>query len=298
MRIVIASYDRVRPLIHGEVGAEGLKLIFEEPGTIPATELLEKKAVSACELSMYDYLTALDQGNGSFTAIPVFPSRRFFHGDIYVRVHADIAQPFDLRGKRIGIANNRNIGIVWIKGILKHEYGINPNEIHWLDLEDEAGKSPETMLAKGEIDAWITSVCRPGQGLARRLFANYKREEQAFFQKTGIFPITHTLVVRNDILQNHPWVAQNLVKAFEEAKRKCMAEIAGSGAPKAAHPWLVSAVEETKRIMGEDYWPYGLEKNRQVLQTLVAWAYEQGVIGKQVVVEELFFAPTVYPFAG
>ncbi len=148
------------------------------------------------------------------------------------------------------------------------------------------------MLENGELDAFIAprapSCFLNGSPRVNRLFEDYVSVEKAYFQKTGIFPIMHVIAIRDEILERHPWVAQNLYQAFVEAKNKVYEGFNQTAALKVTLPWLVSEIEQTKKLMGEDFWPYGLQNNRATLEALVSYSYEQGLIKNKLSVEELF----------
>jgi 4,5-dihydroxyphthalate decarboxylase len=248
-----------------------------------------------------------------FIAIPVFPSRMFRHGSIYVSARAGIRTPGDLVGKRIGTPEFQMTAPVWIRGILAEHYGVPVDSVtYFTGGEEEPGRSEKQkldlpasiriqpigptqtlsrMLADGEIDALHTarmpSTYAPG-GAVRRLFEDYRTVEQQYFRDTGIFPIMHTIVIRRDVYERNRWVAQSLQKAFVQAQRRTYEDLYVTAALKAMLPWLTAHVEETRALMGEDYWPYGFEQNRRTLDTFLRYHHESGLSKRRLGAEELF----------
>ena len=211
---------------------------------------------------------------------------------------------------------------VWIRGILQDEYGVDPASVEYctggeeepgrdeklkLDLPAKfrvtrigAGQTLAAMLADGEIDALhaaripSTFVSRPGT--VRRLFENYVDVERAYYQKTRIFPIMHTVVIRRDVYKANPWIAQSLTKAFEQAKQRVYQNLYTTSALTTMLPWQVAQVEEVRRDMGDDWWPYGFEPNRHVLDTFLRYHHEQGLSSRRLQPEELFAPETLSSF--
>jgi 4,5-dihydroxyphthalate decarboxylase len=205
---------------------------------------------------------------------------------------------------------------VWIRGILSDDYGVAVNSVTYytgglettgrseklkLDLPADIHVQPikpdqtlAAMLATGEIDALHTarmpSTYRNGAGKVKRLFDDFERVEREYFRRTGIFPIMHTVVIRRELFEREPWVAQSLYKAFCAAQRSTYDDLAETAASKAMLPWLMAHVEETRREMGNDFWPYGFKRNRDTLATFLRYSYEQG-LSKELLAPERLFAP-------
>ncbi|WP_067929386.1 4,5-dihydroxyphthalate decarboxylase [Alicyclobacillus shizuokensis] len=317
------NYDRIGALIDGTVRPKGIELnhLNMEVEEI-FWRMMRHQEFDVAELSLSSFLIAVDRGFPKFKAIPVFMSRSFRHSSIYIHTGAGIREPADLRGKRIGLPEYQLTACLWVRGILEHEYGVRPTDVLWfqggeerpgriekvaVDLPSDIriqpipeGRTLNEMLETGELDALIaprapSSLVRGSSNVAR-LFPNYVDVEIAYFQKTGIFPIMHVVVIREEILDRHPWVAMNLFEAFEAAKRQVYEGFAQTAALKVTLPWLTYEVERTKAIMGEDFWPYGLEANRTTLEAAISYSYEQGLIHRRIGVEELFAAPTLERF--
>jgi 4,5-dihydroxyphthalate decarboxylase len=241
------------------------------------------------------------------TAIPVFLHRRFRHGFVFINTSKGIKSPKDLIGKKIGIKSFLVTAIHWMRGILEHEYGVPHKSIEWVaELDEDVAFTPppdlkltqlpheqsiETMLADGELDAVIhPEFIEPFMNKhphVGRLFPDYKAEEIAFYRKTGIFPIMHVLGVRQEVVERHPWLPVNLYKAFDAAKSLAMKRMENPRIVPLA--WYREEWEEQEDLLGTDPWEYGLtDKNRKVLETLVGYSHEQGLISRRIPLDELF----------
>lgn len=309
------DYDRIRPMTDGTVAAKGIDLNWLN---VPVEETFWRmnryEQFHVSEFSFMSYLMGRDRGYPKFTAIPVFISRLFRHSSIYINKNAGIKQPQDLRGKRIGTPEYHVTANVWIRGILQHEYGVHPSQIQWFtggqdkpvrikimeyQLPPEINIQPigpeqtlNEMLEAGELDAMIgprapANFYKPGSNIVR-LFPDFVPVEKEYFQRTGIFPIMHLIVIKDEVLEQYPWVAANLYQAFARAKDIVYRGFNQVSALKVTAPWITPEIEETKRLMGDDYWPYGIDKNRITLETMVSYAYEQGLIKKKYEIEDLF----------
>jgi 4,5-dihydroxyphthalate decarboxylase len=325
IRLTLAcwDYDRTRALQEGRVQVEGVELTYL-PLRVEETfwRMLRYQEFDAAELSMGSYLVSRENGSPRFVAIPVFPSRAFRHSCIYINTDSRIREPKDLIGKRVGVPEYQLTMVIWVRGILKHEYGVPPEKIKWftggeehpgredkikhdlpLNIEIRSIGPDQTlsgMLERGEIDA-IISPHMPSPFVRRspkvqRLIPNFREVERDYYRRTKIFPIMHTIVLREDIYERFPWVAQSLCKAFSEAKKVCQESMYEFSALKYMLVWSIAEMEEEREIFAEDPWPYGLEANRHVLETLVQYAHEQGLIKKQLDLRGLFAPNTLEEF--
>ena len=316
-------YDRMQPLADGTVQAEGIEIDYQavSPPQLIFARMVHEKAYDAAEMSLCFYLASRAKGGFPFTAIPVFPSRVFRHGHIFVSSKAGIETPRDLNGKRIGLQEYRQSAAVWVRGILRDEYGVDTASITWvegginaprahdpvMDLRPEfaggklaieqsgEGTTHSDALANGGIDALLGARVPESlkeSGEVARLIPDYRAAERAYYEKTGIFPIMHTLVIRDDILAAHPWVAESLFKAFQQSKAECLKRMRFSGAMRYMVPWLFADLDEMDALMGPDPWPYGLEPNRVTLETLMRYLIEDGLMAGPIGLEEIF-APIV-----
>jgi 4,5-dihydroxyphthalate decarboxylase len=317
LTLACSNYDRTHALLDGRVQPDGIELNYL---ALPVEEtffrMLRHREFDVSEMSLSSYVVSLFTPETPFVAIPVFPSRFFRHSCIYVHAGSGIREPRDLVGKRVGTPEYQMTAPVWIRGVLADEYNVPVNSVTYytgglestgrsekqkLSLPPEIRIQPiephqtlASMLAAGEIDALHTarapSSFGNGQGTVKRLFDNFEQVEREYFRRTGIFPIMHTVVIRRDVLERDPWVAQSLYKAFSAAQRATYDDLADTAALKAMLPWLPAHLEDTRREMGDDFWPYGLQRNRDTLATFLRYSYEQG-LSKTLLHPEQLFAP-------
>ena len=318
------NYDRTRALMDGSVRPDGIDLTYLN---LPVEEtffrMLRHREFDAAEMSLSSYTVSLNKPDKPFIAIPVFPSRFFRHSCIYVNEKSGIREPKDLIGKKVGNPEYQMTAPVWIRGILQDEYGVpvdgvtyhtggeeepNRSEKLKLDLPPNIKVQPigerETlaaMIRDGSIDALYTARMPStykagGAGPVRRLFEEYMEVEQAYYRKTRIFPIMHTVAIRRSLYEKHPWVAQSLYKAFVQAQRETYDDLYVTAALKAMLPWLTKHVEDARALMGDDFWPYGFAPNRETLATFLRYHHEQGLSKRQLQPEELFAPETLESF--
>jgi 4,5-dihydroxyphthalate decarboxylase len=322
LRLTLAcwDYDRTRALIDGRVRPEGIDLVYlVQPVEETFFRMMRFAEFDCSEMSLSSYAASLGQENPPFIAIPVFPSRFFRHSCIFVSAKSGIRRPEELKGRRIGVPEYQMTAPVWIRGILSDDYGVKVTDAeHLSGGQEEPGrvdklkvdlpasirlrsidpaKTLSQMLADGELDAFVTArtpstfASRPDA--VKRLFPDYMDVEKRYFRKTRIFPIMHTVVIRRDVYAKNPWVAQSLYKAFAAAKAKAFEMYQQTAALPAMLPWLVAHVEETRREMGEDWWPYGFAPNRHVLDAFLRYHHEQGLSPRRFAPEELFAKETL-----
>jgi 4,5-dihydroxyphthalate decarboxylase len=317
LKLTLACWDsdRTQPLIDGSVRPEGIDLDIK-PLRPRETfrRMLDDQEFDASELSLASYTALIGRGECPFVAIPVALSKIFRHSCIYVRKGAGIEKPEDLKGKRVGTSQYSSTALVFIRGMLQHDYGVENADLHWfmgplnsfaekrlipLDLPDnirldflDPGQTLEAMFAAGELDAlfsiYIPKLFLDGSPRIARLFPDFRKVEQDYYRRTGIFPIMHIVVVRQDVHALHPWVAKSLYKAFCEAKDLAFESLYDTDALKVSLPFLLDHVEEARRIFGRDFWAYGLEANRPTLEAIGRYVFEQGLSPRIVEPEELF----------
>ena len=308
LTLACGDYEIVRPLLTEKVEVDGadLTILTDMDSATRHWRFLNKGEFDIAELSSSSYLAARDN-DLPFRAIPVFLHRRFRHGFMFINTAKGITRPADLKGRKIGVKTLMTSAVLWMRGILQHEYGVPLNSIEWVaEIEDDIkvalpadikysclpnDKSVETMLAEGELDAVFHSdLIKPfvaKDPRVARLFPDHKAEEMTYFKRTGIFPIMHVLGIRQALTDEHPWLAVNLFRAFNEAKAIAMKRMANPRIVPLA--WYRDAWEEQERVLGADPWEYGLtDKNRKVLETLVGYSHEQGLIKKRPTLEQLF----------
>lgn len=314
------DYDRVRALADGTVRIEGCDAVHLDLDIHDIFwRAIRNQEFDVTEMSFSSYMMMLSAGDPPYTAIPVFLSRMFRHSAIYIRTDRDINAPADLKGREIGVPEYQVTAALWARGILSDEYGVRASDIRWrtggiedpgrpeklaLDMPEDIevkpipdDKSLSGMLEAGEIDGMVSPL-PPSCFLNKapnvaRLFPNFREDEKAYYKKTGFYPIMHVAAIRTELLRQHRWLANNVYEAFEKAKAIAMPKLRNYGAVKATVPWLAAEVDETIALMGEDYWPYGVDKNRDVLDAMTRYSWEQGLSPRKLGVDELF-APETY----
>lgn len=305
--LACGDYDFLRPLIDGVVQPAGMELnVLTMASPERHGRMLRHEEFDVCELSLVAYLLSWERKR-SFTAIPVFPHRRFRHGYMVKRTGCGIEEPSDLNGKRVGLDTLQNSAGLWMRGILQDHYGVDLKTIEWWCQEDEdvsfepaawmkirrvsKGKNIDQMLENGELEAALYPETLPsirkGSPKVALLFPDPKTAEIEYYNKSRIFPIMHTVVIKNEILEKHPWVAVSVLQAFQQAKEICFRRMKD---PRSfALVWVKELMLEQEDIFGPDPWPYNLEDNRIALEAVVRYECEQGMINRKPDIEELFF---------
>ncbi|MFC9094534.1 ABC transporter substrate-binding protein [Streptomyces sp. NPDC057072] len=309
------DYDRTRALEEGTVRPDGIDLTYLR---LPVEEtffrMMRHQEFEVAELSLSSYVLSLRADPAPFVALPVYTSRMFRHGSLYCHTDAGISAPEDLRGKRIGTPEYQLTACVWMRGILADRYGVPFDSVSYLtggqetpgriekagvELPDSLriSRIPEDrtlaeMLAEGEIDALCTprvpSPFVAGDPRVRRVFPDVVAAEKDYYADTGIFPIMHVVVIRRDVYDRHPWVAQSLYKAMLAAKDAAYRNLYDTSALRFMLPWLTPQLEEARTLLGQDYWSYGLESNHETLTTFLRYHHEQGLSERLWRPEELF----------
>ena len=317
--IACGNYDRTRAIRDGTVKVEGCAVTYLP---LYPEEIFHRafkfQEFDISELSFSSYIRTVAAGTAAYIGIPAFVSRIFRHSGIYVRTDAGIERPEDLRGKRVGVPEYQITAVVWMRGLLQHEYGVAPSEIHWRSGgQEQPGRHELTplkaitgvdlqpigdnrtlvgMLRAGELDALFTarapSSFLAGEPHIARLFANTREAERAYYRKTGLFPIMHLIGIRKTLAERHPWLATSVYKAFSEAKARAMVDLRDVNALMVSLPWLEAETNETRAIMGDDFWKYGIAENRHEIEALTQYVHEQGLADRGVTIEELFHPAT------
>ena len=318
--IAFWDYDRTRPLANGTVKIAGADATFHSAPIVPLIfEGMVHGKFDVAEMGMTYFLRTFKDGVSPFVAIPVFPNRAFRHSAIYVNKASGIKTPDDLNGKKIGelALYGHDAGII-PKGILMDEFGFKPETCEWfiggldwpmkpIDFVPHPhpdnvrvnvvaeGKELGAMLEDGEIDALI-SADNPKCILERspkvgRLFEDYPAVERAYFLRTGIFPIMHTVVIRKDLLAAHPALAQNVYQGFCDAKDACVQDYLHGkifNNMGIMFPWLNRLIDDDIALLGDDWWPYGMNANRAAIDLILRYHHEQGITDRRYAVEDLF----------
>ena len=321
--LACGNYDRVGPLKDGRVQPEGVDLTFIplEPEEL-FFRMVRNQEFDASELSLASYITGRAQGKEDFIAIPIFPSRMFRHSAIFVHAGAGIDKPEDLKGRRVGVGEYQMTAIVWVKGILSDDYGVKASDILWftggqeqpgreerlpLQLPSDIRLEPipkdktlSQMLEEGELDA-VIAARTPSPFLrespkVKRLFENPMEVEKDYFQRTGTFPIMHTVALRKVLYDAEPWLAVSLYKAFNQAHQVSWQGIRGAPALRYKLAWLQHYLEQEEEFLGKQAWANGAEDNRKTVETLSRYIVEQGMVKEAPPFEELFASNTLDEF--
>ena len=325
---ISAFNERVEPLMNGTVKAEGIELIptYSHPAETFWRQL-KFGEFEVAEMSMSSYLIARAQG-ADMIALPTFPSRRLFQTELSYHVDSGIAKPEDLAGKRLGVAEYQQTAALWIRGILEHDFGVSQYKIHWyMERSEEMShggatgfkpppgisfnrieknKSLASTLLANELDVahvaspWVLQAnaldrsSRIGGGDWSKilpLFPDRMAEATRFHKKHGFLPVNHTYIIRGDIYKKYPWVAFNLYSGFVKAKalarQKMLEQI-----PSALF-FGPEYTAMTRERIGDDPFPYGIEANRAMIETIIKFSNEQGLTARPSKIEELFAAETL-----
>jgi 4,5-dihydroxyphthalate decarboxylase len=312
--LTCADYARVMPLATGEVRPKGIALtmLLGRRGSWPdRAEMLRRAvqdpAVQGGEWSMAQYLYRIEKGDRQYVGLPVFPLRNFTARDLYVRRDGAIRRPEDLAGKRIGMYSYTASGSIWYRHFLRF-LGLDPLAVQWwigdIDTPWSApmdvslppgvkapapGRSLSDMLIAGELEAIYSpprpQAYHPVNGRLVRLFPDFRPIEQEYFRKTGAFPPQHLIVLRREAWEANRWIARSLTEAFIEANDSFTA--AQRSFPYVT-PWLEAELENTAAVMGDDFHPYGLDRNRTQIEMFVGEAFQLGLTRRRIAVEEYF----------
>lgn len=320
LTLACEQYDRTDALREGTIQPEGINLIYL-PLSPQETfwRMVRHLDFDVAEMSLAAYIINRSRGENRIVAIPVFPSRQFRHSAIYINVHAKIDKPEDIKGKKVGVPEYQLTAVVWARGVLQNEYGVDPKDIFWftggqeeagreerIELRKPPGVSIEPipkgctlsgMLDEGTLDAVITpllpSVFARRSPRVRRLFQNFREVEKNFYRRTGVFPIMHTLAMKTSLYEKYPWVSQSLYKAFTQARNEGIKKLYDTNALRITLPWIVAEVEEEEAAFADgDIWPYGIEANRKTIQTFISYLGQQGLLDRELTIDELFAANT------
>lgn len=326
LKVAGYKFDRVAALVDGKVQVEGCDTTFEKAaiGDINTDVFSGAQTWDVTEIGLHPFMLAYaNEGFRDYSLLPVFPLRTFRHKSIFIRTDRGIKKPEDLRGKKIATPGFSSTSLTWIRGMLQHEYGVKQEDIEWIvsakdSSADAAGKvsAQESMIPKGlnvtkgpagqdesdliesgYVDA-LFHAAEPrgflqGDPKVGRLFSDYRTIERDYFAKTGIFPIMHTVAIRNSLVKANPWLPEAVFNAYSEAKTMMYQQLIKLGWANISLPWAAKELEETRALMGDNFWPYGIEANRKTLEALFQYSYEQGLARKKLKMEDLFHASTL-----
>ena len=320
MKLTLATWDhdRCMPLHDGRVSVPGIEF---ESHILPTGKLfpiaVQEARFDITELSISSYVLQVSRGESAYTAIPAFVSRAFRHSGFYARAGSGIETLADLAGKRVGVPEYQMTAALWMRGLMSDEYGVDPARIYWrtgaldkgvrherltLDLPDgmvvepiRDGETLQDLLLRGEIEAVLApnppKAFFDGDPAIVRIIPDFGDAERAYHVKTGFFPIMHLIAVRKTLVEAHPELAASLLRAFTEARDIALTDLRNiwlGSANRLSLPWLNEAMERTRAAMGDDYWPYGFERNRAEIETVCRYSVEQYLAARRVEPEELF----------
>jgi 4,5-dihydroxyphthalate decarboxylase len=327
LRLAGYDYDKVAGLMNGSVKVDGCDVSFEVDriGNLNTDALGGPMTRGATEIGLVPYVISYaNAGLRNHTLIPVFPLKVFRHKSIYIRPDRGIERPEDLLGKRIATPGYSSSSLTWIRGILKDEYGVSPEDIHWVIAKEDsagadtggasefenqlpsgldfsegpAGLDESDLLVTGEVDG-LFHAAEPkafseGNPNCVRLFSDSRTAEQDYYKKTGIFPIMHAVAVRRDLVEEHPWLIRVIFQAYSEAKQQVYDFQRRHAWYKTTMPWVSQELEETRAVMGNNFYSYGFtENNRKSIDALLRYCYEQGLSNSRLEVEKLFHSSTL-----
>lgn len=322
LSVAVGDYDRTRALIDGSVAIDGVDPVYM---TLVPEEIFFRAFRAAefdiCELSLSSYTVKTAQDNCPYIAVPAFVSRAFRHTAIYVRTDR-IKKPADLKGRKVGVPEYQLTANVWARALLADDYDVKPADMHWIRGGIEEPGRPEKLAIKlpagvrldnapegatisglleaGEIDGFIAprppTLIERGHPQIGWLFPDPVAVAKDYFKRTGFFPIMHVVGIRRELAERHPWLPGAVFKAFEQAKQVGMAKLSDTSATKVTLPFVEEALRDARALMGDDFWSYGVEKNRKVLDYFLAQHHAQGLSSRRVSVEEMFHPATYETF--
>jgi len=315
------NFKRLEALFDGRVIIEGCDTQFEEMGIgdMNTHVFSGPQTLDVTEIGLHPFmLTYANDDFRAYTLLPIFPLRLFRHKSVFIRTDRGIEKPEDLKGKTIATPGYSSTSLTWIRGIFQDEYGIKPEDIDWITASDDSsaniagktskqeqvmpegvsikagpgGKDESDLLESGEADALFHAV-EPRAYIEHhpkvaRLFADYRMTERAYFAKTSIFPIMHAVAIKKDLLGQNPWLAGAIFNAYSQAKQLAYKDMAKIGWVSDMLPWYGQEFEETRSLMGDNFYSYGIKPNRKTLEALFRYSYQQGLSSRELTVEELF----------
>ena len=323
LKLKVAGYNlpRLSALFNGKIKIDGCDVEMLEMGIgdMNTNVFNGPQTLDVTEIGLHPFMLAYANDDfRDYTLLPIFPLRVFRHKSIFIRPDRGIEKPQDLKGKTIATPGYSSTSLTWIRGILQDEYGVTPQDINWITSAKDSsadlagkiskneqiipegismksgavGKDESDLLVSGEADA-LFHAAEPkayveGNPNVVRLFEDYRKVEQAYYTKTGIFPIMHAVAIRTSLLKENPWLAKAVFDAYSKSKSLAYEVMAKKGWFSDMLPWYPQEFTETHKLMGKNFYSFGFEANRKVLETLSRYSYEQGLSSKKLKVEELF----------
>ena len=319
------AYDRVRPIMDGQftLGDKPVDFHVDNIYSLNRNAFGPEQKYDVTELGLIPYVSKyINEDFRAYTPIPVFISRIFRHRNVFVRSDAGIEKPEDLRGKRVATPGYGMSATTWIRGFLLDEYGVRADEMQWIETSKSSdagtldkghskyffpegfplvngppGVDESELIVAGDCDAVITAITPraflEGDPTIKRLFPDFRAAEQDYFRKTGLFPIMHVVAIRNDMIEADPELPKAVFEMYSAAKQQAYADLETTTSLKVTLPWVTQEFEDTRELMGDNFWPYGIEANRPELERIMRYTYEQGLVKRRVDFEELFHPSTL-----
>ncbi len=324
------DYDRVRPIMDGQVGIPGARVSFhyEDIYAVNKYAFGTDQKYEVTELGLIPFITKFANNDfRGYSLIPVFISRIFRHRNVFVHADSGIEKPEDLRGRRVGTPGYGMSANTWIRGFLLDEHGVKADDMQWIETTKSSdkgalnspvwsdGRSPyflpddfplvqgppgideSELLLNGDCDALITAITPKafldGNPKIKRLFPDVRAAEQAYFKKTGLFPIMHVVGGRINAIEANPELPKAVFQMYSEAKKIAYANLETTTSLKVTLPWVTQEFEDSRKLMGTNYWPYGIEANQKELELVMRYTYEQGLAKRKLSVEEVFHPSTL-----
>jgi len=323
IKIAGYGYDRVRGIIDGKLGIEGVQSHFsiENIYTLSKQAFGPEQKFDVTEIGLIPYLSKyINDGFRDYTLIPIFISRTFRHRNIFVHIDSGISKPEDLRGKKVGTPGYGMSANTWIRGFLLDEYGLKAKDLNWIETQKSSdggkfksgkyyfaddfpltkgppGVDESELLLSGKCDALITAITPQayidGNPKIKRLFSNVTATEKAYYKKTKMFPIMHVIAIRNDAIKENPNLPKKVFEMYSKAKQMAYEDMETTTSLKVTLPWVAQEFKDTQALMGEDFWSYGIEANRKELESVMRYVYEQGLVKHRISFEALFHSSTL-----
>jgi 4,5-dihydroxyphthalate decarboxylase len=314
-------YDRTTALIDGRVRIDASDMHFEEMGIgdINTHVFSGPQTLDVCEIGLHPFMLAYANDDfRDYSLLPIFPLRLFRHKSIFIRTDRGINKPEDLIGKTIATPGYSSTSLTWIRGILQDEYGVKPEDVNWVVSSKDssaidvgkvskqenlfpegvpisigpAGKDESDLIESGAVDALFHAV-EPrayieGHPKVARLFPDYRSVERGYFSRTGIFPIMHAVAIKKSLAWENPWLMEAVFNAYSKSKQMAFTYMTKAAWVRDSLPWFGQEFDETKALMGNNYYSYGIENNQKSLEVLFRYSHQQGLASRELTIEELF----------
>jgi 4,5-dihydroxyphthalate decarboxylase len=326
--ITVSSYllDRTQALFDGRIKIEGADVTFVQDaiGDMNTAAFSGSGQNEVTEIGLHPFMLAhANEGFRDYALLPIFLLRQFRHKSVFVNTSAGIKKPEDLRGRRIGTPGYSSTSLTWIRGIFDDEYGLKPSDVEWVvsskdstageagNISDQENQLPDgitvttgkpgldesELLLTGEVDALFHAATPAafvrGDPRIARLFPDFRSVEQDYFRRTGIFPIMHVLAIRRDVAAEHPWLAGAVFDAYSAAKTEAYRTKDRLTWATDMLPWYSQELEDTRALMGRNYYPFGIKENQKTLETLFRYSHSQGLANRVLTIEETFLTESL-----